>query len=228
MEISKWILTALLLLNLQMVQAAESFSEEQRLEGFAEHKRKNAQFEKERLSDVDGVKKSRKVWEEQLQKAVADYKASKNRQSVALDESSPEYKEDLKAKKQRAEELEKFRQEYVRERNLKKAQKNSHIHLTEEEELGLIEKDQRVDIAKRSLYGGGGSSAHSFNSGRGGRNTRGGTTDFAPPPSDFSPPPPPPASPEFYEPEIPPPPPPPPMEFEEPIPPPVFDDGADF
>ncbi len=203
---------------------AEVFTEEQRLTGFAEHNRKNSVIDQERRSGSAIVTKKRQDWEKSLNNSVQDYKIWKSRQFHAVDESSPEYKEDRAQKKQKKAELEQWRKDYVAKRNLKAQQKKSHVHLTEEEELGLTDKQVRADYRKRALYG-------AKNPWLSGKNAFGGAgtnsssdSGSAPPPPDFSAPPPPPSGPDFYEPDIPPPPPPEPGTFDEPVPPPIFDD----
>jgi len=203
---------------------AEEYSDEERLLGFAQQQRRNAQMDKERESAAGSVKKAREEWDKDLSEAVESYKKWKSRQSAALDESSTEYKQDIEFKKRQDKELEDAQERFVRARNQKRAQKKATVHLTEEHEYGLDEVPDRIDISKRKLYnasaGRGGSSGRGSSAGSGG-----GSTDFATPPPDFNPPASaaPPAAPEFFEPEIPPPPP--PAEFDESIPPPIFDDN---
>lgn len=218
----KLLITFILLSSLSASAAnVEVFSEEERLKGFVQHRRKNAEHDQIRLSGRDEIKKKREAWEEQRTKAVDEYKAWKKRQATRVDESSPEYFEDLAAKKKYAQGHEESRKQYNREQEAQAARRKTNVKLSEAEELGLEAWTDRADVKKRALYGG----KPDFNSVRGrGSGISSGYTDFAPPPApppqDFNQPPPQP--PEFFEPEIPPPPPPP--EFEEPIPPPVFDD----
>jgi Skp family chaperone for outer membrane proteins len=206
---------------------AEEFSEEERLLGFAQQQRRNAEMDRERQSGADDVKRNRAEWEENLQKSVQEYRDWKSRQAAALDERSPEYKADVALKKSQDREHDEARERYVRERDRRRAQRKITVRLTEEHEYGLDEPIERVPIDKRKLYG------SNTSSGRGGRfspggRAGGGSTDFGvpapPPPPDFNPPTSaPPPAPEFYEPEIPPPPP--PAEFDENIPPPIFEDN---
>ncbi len=208
----------LIVLSLNSARSAETVSELERLRGFAQHNQGNQEFDRKRLQDVDEIKKKRQQWEETLQQAVSEHKAAKQKQAQALTETSPEYQNDLAEKRKKDSELEQARIEYIKQRNAQKAQRQSTVHLSEEEELGLNLQAERVDPAKRHYSGGRPSSS--------GRSSSPGNADFNTPPSDYLPPPPPPPPPplpEFYESDGPAPIPPPP-EFDEPIPPPVFDD----
>lgn len=202
---------------------AQEYSEEQRLQGFAEHNRKKAVADKEREAGAGEVKKKREEWEKSLAASVGEYKAWKAQQAKGVDESSPEYRQDQEFKKRQARELEEARRQYIKERNAKLARRKSNVKLTEEEELGLENSVNRVADRDRALNGG--KPGSSRTSGRPSFNN--GSADFGEAPQFNSPPPPPPPTPEFYESEVPPPPPPPP-DFEEPIPPPVFDEPGDF
>jgi hypothetical protein len=212
---------------------AEEYSEEERLLGFTRHRQRNEELDRQRESGADAVKKARAKWEEELNSSVDEYKEWKSHQAAALDERSPEYKEDLAEKKELKEDHEEARQEFVRERDRLRAKRKVTVHLTEEHEYGLDEVPDLVDIRKRALYnsnasllkgGRGGRGGPSFGGGTPGRGGAPGGADFGAPPPEYNPPvsAAPPAAPEFFEPEIPPPPP--PMEFEENVPPPVFDD----
>ena len=202
----------------------QEISEEDRLKGFAEHKRKQEAFDQQRQVGTDDVKKKREAWEKEREKAVEPYKVWKSKQVTAPDENSPEYKQDLAIKEKREQEHEKARLEYVRQRDAKRARKQSNIRLSEEEEYDLsTDLSNRVDSRKRKNAEGrgGGSSGRTSSPGMG-------SADFgSPPPIDYSSPPPPPPPPEFYEPEIQPPPPP-DADFGDPIPPPVFDEPSDM
>lgn len=200
----------------------EVFTDEERLEGFAEHNRKKKKISDEREEHSGEIKQAREVWKKKLDDAVADYKAWKARQKEALDETSEEYVDDLRSKRRFDKELDEAQKEYVAERNRKRAQKKITIKLSEEKEYGLDENPERVEFRKRELYFadrrkkdknkiGGGSSGAS------------GSVDFGTPPPDFNPPLSQPPAPEFFEPDIPPPP-----EFDEAIPPPIFEDTPDF
>lgn len=217
----------LCLLTVNGFAVVEVFNEEQRLEGFAEHQRRNAKMDQEREVGSPEISKKRKAWDEELAKSVDDYKAWKARQNKALDESSPEYAQDRGTKKKVERQLDDFRQDYVIERDRKMRSQKTNIRLTEEHEYGLDEPVLRADIKKRVLYG----AKSPWSSGKSL------TSTSAPAPNlggDYVPPPPPPADfgapqapsgPDYYEPDIPPPPPPPdPGSFDEPIPPPIFDD----
>ncbi len=198
--------------------SADELSEEKRLQGFAEHQKANRQFDRDREQHSDEIKAQRNKWEEERLKSLNQFKASKKEQAQGINESSLQYKEDVLLKKRQAAELEKLRQEYVAERDFERKRKKTHIHLSESEELGLDQPVERVEIAKRALYGG--------------KPSYSGKVDFAgtPPASGRGAvAPPPPHQPDFFEPEPPPVPPPMPEPvFEDAIPPPIFDDPGDF
>jgi hypothetical protein len=221
----------LALLSVGAPVCADEFTEEERLLGFAQQQRKNAEADKLRESGVEAVKKRKAEWDQDLAQSVGQYKRWKAEQKAALDENSEEYREDLAAKKRRKKDLEEDRIDYVRERDRDRARRKRTVLLTEEHEYGLDEKTDRAEQRKRALYNP--SLLKNFGKSRPG--TSGGM-DFggggvgAPnnPPPDFNPPvsAAPPAAPEFFEPEIPPPPP--PVDFDESVPPPIFDDPSDF
>ena len=207
---------------------AEEYSEEERLLGFAQHQRRNAEMDKERQSGAGEMKKNRAEWEENLQQSVQEYRDWKSRQAAALDEKSPEYKADVAFKKSQDKEHDEAQERFVRERDRNRAQRKITVRLTEEHEYGLDEPIERVPIDRRKLYGSNTSSGRGSRFSPGGRAGGGGSTDFGvpapPPPPDFNPP----TSatqpaPEFYEPEIQQPPQ--PEEFDENIPPPIFEDN---
>lgn len=231
MKSASRLLIILAFFSISWIAGAEEYSEEERLLGFTQHYRRNAEIDRERQSGADEVKKKKARWEEELRDSVGEYKDWKSRQAAPLDESSAEYKQDRAFKKEQNHDLEEARVAYIKNRDRERAKRKVTVKLTEEHEYGLDEIVDRVEFRKRALFHSG------KDSGRGGRGGRGssigsgsgggsGSTDFgAPtPPADFNPPvsAAPPPAPEFFEPEIPPPPP--PSEFDESIPPPIFDD----
>lgn len=202
------------------------FTEEQRLRGFYYHKKFAVDFDRYRLSDVGAVKRDRKAWASMMAQTLPEYKKEHARQAAPLDETSIQYREDLKDKEQFDFELEKSRKRYIQARDQARSKVKQKIKLSEGEEYGLNIEVARVDFAKRALYtgkikkgsvsSGGNSSDSGMRSGGGGNET----STPSPPPSIPSPT-------EFYEPDIPPPPPPMPFEgggFEEGIPPPIFEE----
>lgn len=195
----------------------EVFNDEERLTGFKAHQKEAADFERERLKGIEQLKKNRLIWQKELDKTLPEYKREKSLMAAPLDENSKEYKLDIKNKEKFDLELELYRKNYVKWRDLAKSKKKSRIKLTEEEEYFLNLETVRADINKRALYNGKNKYAKSSGS----------SGPVATPPTfnnDFSPPPPPPPDysppPEMYEPDIPPPPPP---GFDD-IPPPIFDE----
>ncbi len=207
----------------------EVFTDEERLMGFAQHNLRNKKYEEDREASSGEIKKKREAWEKDLADSVADYKAWKSRQKEALDESSEEYFNDLNSKKRFDQDLEKERQEYVADRNQRRAQKKATIKLSEEKEYGLDQNPERVEFRKRELYFSDRAKRwekkSGMNSGLGSGSGGSGSMDFSAPPPEYNPPTSQPPAPEFFEPEIPPPPPP---EFDESIPPPIFEDSPDF
>lgn len=199
---------------------ADESLEEQRLEGFAQHNSQNASFSKRREAKSDEVKIDRQNWETERLKSLSEYKNSKSRQAQSINESSPQYQQDVEFKQKQSIELETSRKEFVAERNLKRQQKKKHIQLSESEELGLDDNPDRVEISKRALYGGKPDYVGKidFSGGSAAGGARGAPAPAAPPP--------------FFEPEAPPPPPPmaplPEPVFEDAIPPPIFDDPGEF
>lgn len=206
----------------------EVFTDEERLKGFAEHNRRKQTFSEERESASGEMKAIRESWQKRLDSSVADYKAWKTRQKQALDESSEEYFEDQGYKKKAKLEFDQLRQEYVAERDKKRAQKKITIKLSEEKEYGLDEKPDRVEYRKRALYFPELLKKNKKTTAGGTLPSGSGSVDFGSPPAEFNPPVSQPPSPEFFEPEIPQPPPPPPPDFDDGIPPPIFDEAPDF
>lgn len=199
----------------------EVFTDEERLLGFTQQKMKNKKHDDERMAGAPIIKKKRESWQNALDNSVADYKAWKSRQKKSIDESSPEYQQDLERKKKYYLKLESERLEYIKERNEKRAQKKKAVKLTEERELGLDEKWDPANFRKRALY----FTVTKKKTGSGSGSGPSGSSDFTAPPGDFNPPNSMPPAPDFFEPEIPPPPPPPPPEFDDNIPPPIFDEA---
>jgi len=210
------------------VKAREVDSKEdiERLSGFAQHQADQKKFEKERLSDLHQVRASEKAWGHQRDETLIEYQREKKKQQATLADTSHEYREDLREKLQFIDQEIKSRREYVQKRDQVRHEEKTEIHLTEAQELGLDPSPDRVDWKRRHFFAetgkalggkaGGGASPSTENfSGGAGR------------PSGVPPPPPP----EFYESEPPPPVPPiydPGMPqgggFDDPMPPPIFDD----
>ena len=198
----------------------------ERLRGFQDQISKEDQLERERLSDVDQVKRAAAAVEKQRHDALSEYRVEKAKQKARLDESSPEYKEDLKAKTSSLDQHDKERREYIKVRDASRREQHATVTLTEEHELGIDQDPPRVEWKKRGFFAKAGSGK-----GMGGSHSGDSGGSRTPEPSAPMTPPPPP--PDFYESEPPPPPPPPPPMFDpgipqggfdELMPPPVFDD----
>lgn len=215
-------------LQARVVNSAEDL---QRLKGFESHHRTLRDLERERLSNVDEVRKNRKAWEKQKAEALRTYQTEKMQQRAHIDESSPAYRQDLAGRLAILKQHDLNRREHIQERDRRRLQQKSEIKLTEEHELGIDKDPARVDWQKRRFFADSGKG--SVKTGRF-SGSPGGSQGEAPP-SEFVGSVPPPPPPDFFDSEPPPPPPPPMMEnafpggFDDSIPPPVFDDaGPDF
>lgn len=205
-----------------------------RLLGWDAHQSFIQRHEKERTSDLSDLKKSEKKRAEAQAKDLTVYKKGKKQHDARMQDFGPEHLKDLKEKEDARREQERERQRFAEKKKKFRDRYRTQVPLSEEEELSLTAKRERVDWEKRDLLGlrpqggrssGGGGFSPSSPSDSGG----------APPPPPPPQPPPPPPMPDFNESDIPPPPPPPPPplpgvpppgNFEFNPPPPVFDDGA--
>lgn len=196
-------------------------SEELRLSGFYDHIEGNRKFDRKRLSDVKEINQERVAWELARQKAVREFQIERAKRNTDLKDSSQAYAEDMKEKKAFDLALEKARQQYIQVRDLQRSRARKKYAVTEEQEYGLDQPVIRADKKVKKALGAGGSSSSIGSS----------APAYTPPPSDFGsaiefePPPPPPVmgeAPEFFEsdapavPEL--------DTFDEPIPPPIFED----
>ncbi len=209
----------------------DSKADLERLRGFDSWLRQQLDDEKERLSDVDDVHKQRLAWERRKLEDLEIYKREHAKLKARLGEASAEYREDLKEKREDQLRLDKARRDQVQEREARRREERATITLSEESELGIDRDLPRVDWKKRKFFAvtGTGSSGGRFSG------SPGGSAGSAPPPEFMGTNIPAPPPPDFYESEPPPPPPPPPMEpggfpgaFDDPIPPPIFDEPPDF
>lgn len=201
---------------------ASDFSDEKRLSGFEEQQKRNREFDQDRLSDIDEIKRKRAEWEKLRQKGIQEYKDEKREQTSELSERNTFYKENAKKIKEEDAEFEKARLAYVKERN--EARKRvGKLAVSEEREYGLdqpfirSEKNGRKNlnaITGSSGGGGGGYIPPAYNP----------PADFPNPDFDSAQAPVNMGAPEFFEPENIPPPPPPMDTFDDPIPPPIFED----
>ena len=207
----------------------------ERLRGFGSQLRQQRDYEKERLSDVEDVHKQRQAWERRKLEELEAYKREHAKLKARLGEASAEYREDLKEKREDQLRLDKARRDQVQERDARRREERATITLSEERELGIDRDSPRVDWKKRKFFAGTGTGTGGSGGGRF-SGSPGGSTGSAPPQEFMGTNIPAPPPPDFYEAEPPPPPPPPPMEpgmgypgaFDEPIPPPVFDEPPEF
>lgn len=202
--------------------------EADRLLGWDVDQSEKRRLEKERKNGTVEVLKFDKEWNRDQAEGLKEYKAAEQKRHREMDEGGIEYQKDMKRKRQEDLDWEREREKMLAERNRNRRNYGAKIHLSEEEELGLIAKGERVEWDKRNFFGK-----------KGGTGRPGGSEYIIPPP------PPPPTSPDmaptpqFMDTEIPPPPPPPAnfefpqpppqqVPFDEPIPPPppppLFDD----
>lgn len=211
----------------------------ERLRGFGPHVKQIRDYDKDRLSDVDEVHRERREWEKRKLIELEEHKRERAKLKARLGESSPEYREDLREKREDQLRLDKARRDRVQERDARRREERATITLSEERELGIDREPPRVDWKKRKLFAGpaGGASGSGSSGGAGRFSGSPGGSQGSAPPSEFMGNIPPPPPPDFYEAEPPPPPPPPPMmgepgfpggNFDEPIPPPVFDEPPEF
>lgn len=219
-------------------RVVNSKQERERLLGWDKHQKEKKTLDKERLSDVKKVEEKREGFRKEQERDLVEYRKEKVRKKAKMDDSGKLYKENLKEKVDAYLEREKIREKYVDERSRQRKLGRSTVNLTENEELGLVEKRGRVDWDKRDVLAEkdkGSKSVPAPAPSRGfsppspGR----GNSDFIPPEFD-SPPPPPPGMvppPEFFEPDMPPggepfdlPPPPLPLDEGGVPPPPIFED----
>lgn len=200
-----------------------------RLTDFDEHQRRQAEFNKRRLTDVSEVEKARRNWEDAQKKSLVDYKEWKRKQVASAAEDSDDYRQYLKAEALVQKRIEDLRQEFLSQRNKVREKFSASVKVTELEELGINIDPARVPWEKRNVLAEKGkpSSGARPSGGSPSFNRPNQGNDFIPPEFDSPPPPMPsaPPPPEFFEPDIPPPPPPPDGGFDIP-PPPNFDDGA--
>lgn len=199
----------------------------ERLSGFAEHKKFNKDFDKEREAGLRDWLLEQEDWEKQRKKAIKEQQSLAKVPNPA--QSKKAYQEHLDEQKVWMFEQDVARKEVVAEKN--KLRQNPLVrNISEEDELDILSKRPRYEIRKRALYSSRGTrsrgaeapSRPTFND-WGNQGDQGGSSNFIPPP--------PPAI--FPEEDFPPPPPPPMLgeeDFPPPPPPPMFDDldGADF
>lgn len=161
-------------------------SEKERLEGFAEHYRNQDRFDEARRKGERAYFEEEAQWDAQKQRQLAEHK--KHQKEGEMPEDGPEAKADLKTKKVYADEYEKSRQEYVKNKNHYSVVNREKLHLpTESQELGLNLERPRYEYRKRASYGGqpkfGKMTGGAFGGGARGGSTSSGGSSFPPPPT---------------------------------------------
>ena len=204
--------------------SAYEVSEEVRLGGFKDQQKLNRDFDRQRMSDVDDIKKKRAAWDKKREADIAEFKKFKAREALEISEKSKPYQENQADFKKYEEDLEKARKAYIKNK-IAEQNRVKKLGVSEAEEYGLNEPFVRSDRNKRA-------NLNTGSSGSGGSGSPSYTPPAYQPPGDFgggmdyeAPPPPPvnTGAPEFFEPEsipgVPP-----SDAFDEPIPPPIFDE----
>lgn len=214
-----------------------SEEEKIRLQGWDEHQRTKAKFDRERLNDRRDTSKEDREWQKLKDDDLVYYRREKARRQKEIDDSGAEYKKDLAEKQKQEKKFQEQLDQFLEIRRRVREKSKSTVKLTEEEELGLFENRDRFEWEKRNLLDPKGL-------GSGSRRTAPPRASSPPIPSVFdSGPPPPPASTPDFELDVPPPPPPPPPPvpefsegmgdvpppppasgFEEQVPPPIFEE----
>ncbi len=204
-------------------------SEIVRLSGFKQHKQDEKNFDEEREKGRTADDEQREQHRLRYQKDLEEHR--KTKKSEIEPERTTEYKEHVAEKKRKYIQHEDIETKYAKKTNAIR-NKLTHRILSEEEELDLIAKSERIDYKKRVLYGAKPNfKALGKDSSGSGYSVPSSPSSGFPPPPDFSdtgfiPPPP---MPDPFDPsnDYPPPPPPPDFsdgEFPPPPPPPDFGD----
>lgn len=131
----------------------DSTNDADRLSGFAEHKQKVKDFEKDRDRDEVDFFREKAEWEKQRKKDLEAYRKLKKEDSTPK-EFGLEHREWQQEKKAQQKEAEENRSEESRARKAWLRTKKNTVKLTEAEELELNMNRDRYDYQKRSLYGG--------------------------------------------------------------------------
>ncbi len=197
---------------------------ESRRKAFLEQQREVAEFERQRTNGLPAHKSEAALYAKEQEKARQERSRESSQKFFSNPEEGPSYREWLREKQREAQEQEQARRDYLKQQqaDLK------HSDLKEEEELGLVAGNERVDWRLRKFGSRPSGASGSFDSGFGG--------GYSPPPP---PPPPPPSFDNLDAGGYIPPPPPPPPNFDNtdlgmpdpmvpPPPPPIFDDEPQF
>jgi hypothetical protein len=184
----------------------DSEFEVERLSGFLDHERQNADFEKWRLSDVGNLRDQRKLSQLAEKQNILEFHNEKRAENLV--EGGPEYLRDLQFRMRVLSWEYVYQKSFVSQREDIRKRQRSDVNISEVQELKIFENGERVDWKKRKFFASSGGSSTSGGTSTPGFNNYNGRFE--------NPPPPPPFEGEFYE-EVPPPPPP---IFDEPPPPP--------
>ncbi len=162
------------------IHAQASSEDIERLSGFAEHQKKQKDFEKERLAGEKEFLAEQEAYEKQRLKDAAEYR--KQKKTEVVPEESGGYKVYLDEKKSFDRDYEVSRQEFIKDRKKFDRMAANHI-LDEKKELGIEQARPLYDKKKRSLYGA--PSKYGKLEGSSGGSSSGGSSGSFPPPPRF-------------------------------------------
>ena len=118
-----------------------------RKNGFREFNGDKKKIDREREKGLGLFLEEQEKWDLFQQRAAREYKRDKN---TTPDETSPEYRADLKQKKQAEDEMESFRKKYIVLKNKAYSDYQQKQVVTDEDELQLAETRPRFEIRKRA------------------------------------------------------------------------------
>lgn len=118
-----------------------------RKNGFKEFNQDKKKIDREREKGLGLFLEEQEKWDLYQQRAAREYKREKD---TTPDETSPEYRADLKKKEQADEQMESFRKRYIMLKNKAYSDYQQKLAVTDEDELELKETRPRFEIRKRS------------------------------------------------------------------------------
>ena len=118
-----------------------------RKNGFKEFNQDKKKIDREREKGIGLFLEEQEKWDLYQQRAARDYRREKD---TTPDETSPEYRADLKQKEQDNEQMESFRRKYIMLKNKAFSDYQQKQVVTDEDELELKETRPRFEIRKRS------------------------------------------------------------------------------